>query len=81
MNRQFTEVLASKLKAGGFIHFASDIEEYANEVLTMLYSISSLHNPFENFAPPLYERFCTKYEEKARQEGRKSFDVYFIKSS
>ena len=81
MNPCFSAVLASKLKNGGFIHFASDIEEYAKEVLAILSNIPTLHNPFENFAPPLYERFCTKYEQKAKTEGRKSFDVYFIKNS
>ena len=73
--------LARVLKPQGFFRFATDIEDYANWTLAHILRHEgfewppcppgSWHNPFSGWQP-------TRYEEKARREGRdKSFYFSF----
>lgn len=77
--------LARVLKAGGRFHFATDIEDYATWTLAHI-----VRSPLFEFAParpglwhepyPGWEP--TRYEEKARREGRlKSFYFTFLRRS
>lgn len=75
--------LARVLRPGGLFHFASDIEDYANWTLAHIlrapaFSFSpgqpgSWHEPYPGWA-------ATRYEQKARREGRLvSFYFSFIR--
>jgi len=75
--------LARVIKPGGLFHFASDIEDYANWTLAHI-----LRAPQFDFAPERpggwhepYEGWqATRYEQKARREGRMiSFYFSFIR--
>jgi tRNA (guanine-N7-)-methyltransferase len=77
--------LARVLKPGGQFHFATDIEDYANWTLAHIlrspdFSFApekpgAWHEPYPGWAP-------TRYEEKARREGRlKSFYFTFLRQS
>ncbi len=67
------EQLARVLKPGAILHFATDIEDYANWTLAHI-----LRQPGFRFAPPTpgswHQPFAgwepTRYEQKARLEGR-----------
>jgi tRNA (guanine-N7-)-methyltransferase len=75
--------LARVIRPGGVFHFATDIEDYANWTLAHV-----LREPGFSFAPerpgiwhqPYPGWVPTRYEEKARREGRlKSFYFSFIR--
>jgi tRNA (guanine-N7-)-methyltransferase len=65
--------LARVIRPGGQFHFATDIEDYANWTLTHILRASELvwplqepgswHQPYPGWEP-------TRYEQKARREGR-----------
>ncbi len=71
--------LARVIKPGGYFRFATDIEDYANWTLAHVLrqpafrfapdSPASWHQPYPGWQP-------TRYEEKARREGR-SISFYF----
>ena len=79
INPQFTNVLVQKLKNGGIIHTATDIEEYAYSMLDIFTSNNNLKNKFENFAPASFKRTKTHFEEKGILANRQSFDLVFAK--
>lgn len=64
MNRDFLNLLATKLKKGGYIYMVTDWEEYAEEVLEIAKDEPLLKNPFYGFAPPVAWRPITKFEQK-----------------
>lgn len=48
----FIAKLLPKLKTGGYIHLATDWEEYAQQMLEVLSSFDSLQNTAADYAPP-----------------------------
>ena len=79
MSADFIALLTEKLKVGGSIHFATDIEDYAEETLINLSGNKALQNKFESFAPRAYNRESTAFERKGVLKGNKIFDLFFIK--
>ncbi|GMO41655.1 MAG: hypothetical protein Ta2B_21590 [Termitinemataceae bacterium] len=72
VQRPFTNMLAAKLVDGGFVHFASDIEDYAEFALAELSNTDGLQNCFDNYAPPELIRIPAaepRTQNKARAEG------------
>jgi len=78
------DALAAALAPGAPFHFATDIEDYANWTLAHilrqggfewpLAAPGSWHRPFKGWQP-------TRYEQKARSEGRdKSFYFTFVRT-
>lgn len=60
----FAELLASKLKKGGYIYCVTDWEDYAKQMLEVFASVDSLENPYGGFAPPRPWRPETGFERK-----------------
>ena len=76
-----TRVL-SKLKCGGFIHFATDWENYAEHMLEVLRQFDAeLENTSatNDFIPRPDFRPLTKFEERGHRLGHGVWDLYFIK--
>ena len=69
-------LLASRLAPGGLLHCATDAEEYAEQMLTVL-SGSSLTNVHSGFAPRPPGRPVTRYERRALEAGRTVRDLVF----
>ena len=72
MQRETVDLLASRLRAGGALHLATDIVEYAQMAGEALANTLGLTNQFET--PWVHEiagRFRTKYEIKGYREGRR----------
>ena len=76
--------LARVIRPGGFFRFATDIEDYANwtlahvlrapQFIIPLAAPGSWHQPYDGWQP-------TRYEEKARLEGRMtSFYFTFVRA-
>ena len=75
----FAELLASRLVPGGYLHAATDWQEYAEHILATLSAVEALENPHAGFAVRPPARPETKFESRGRRLGHDSWDVIFRK--
>lgn len=75
----FVALLASRLKAGGYFHCATDWEEYAHQMLEVLTGEPTLANSSAGFAPRPDYRPLTKFENRGLRLGHGVWDVIFKK--
>jgi tRNA (guanine-N7-)-methyltransferase len=75
----FAALAASRLVRGGRLHVATDWQEYAGQVLTVLSEVPGLRNTAEAFAPRPPWRPETKFERRGRNLGHGVWDVLFEK--
>ena len=76
----FIEKLLPKLKQGGYIHLATDWEEYAIQMLEVLSSFpKQLANTATDYAPTPNYRPETKFEARGKRLGHGVWDLVFIK--
>lgn len=73
----FVRLLASRLKPGGYVHAATDWEDYANEILEVLAAEPLLANTASAFAPRPAYRSRTKFESRGLKLGHGVWDVIF----
>jgi tRNA (guanine-N7-)-methyltransferase len=73
------ELLASRIKTGGYLHCATDWEEYAVQMLEVLSAETSLINSAEGYAPRPEYRPVTKFENRGLKLGHGVWDLVFIK--
>ena len=71
----FVALLASRLKNGGYLHAATDWQEYAEEILTVVSGTQGLRNPHSGFAARPASRPETKFEQRGRRLGHGSWDI------
>jgi tRNA (guanine-N7-)-methyltransferase len=77
----FVALLASRLAPGGYIHCATDWEEYALQVLEVLSGEPLLANTADGFAPRPEYRPLTKFEQRGLRLGHGVWDVVFRRRS
>lgn len=70
-------LLASRLQPGGYIHCATDWEEYAQQMLQVLGAEPQLHNTAEAYAPRPAYRPLTKFEHRGLKLGHGVWDLVF----
>lgn len=75
----FIKQLVSRLKPGGYIHCATDWEDYAMQMMEVLSSEEALQNRFEGFAPRPDYRPLTKFENRGIKLGYGVWDLIFEK--
>jgi tRNA (guanine-N7-)-methyltransferase len=81
----FVSLLASRLKPGGYIHCATDWEDYAQQMLAVLSDESALLNSVaatdsaNGFAPRPAYRPLTKFENRGLRLGHGVWDLVFIR--
>ncbi|HKB81912.1 MAG TPA: tRNA (guanosine(46)-N7)-methyltransferase TrmB [Burkholderiales bacterium] len=73
----FVHLLASRLQAGGYLHVATDWEEYALQILQVLSDEALLVNSVEGFAPRPDYRPLTKFESRGLKLGHQVRDIVF----
>lgn len=75
----FIESLLTKLKAGGFIHMATDWEDYAEQMLEVLSNVPELDNQGEanGYWPNDGRRPLTKFEKRGQRLGHGVWDLLF----
>jgi tRNA (guanine-N7-)-methyltransferase len=73
-------LLAQKLAPGGYLHCATDWEEYATQMLAVLSAEPTLKNTAEGFAPRPEWRPTTKFEQRGINLGHGVWDVVFTKN-
>lgn len=82
INRANLAFFAKKLKAGGYIYFVTDWEEYALSAKAVFDAEPALENPFmgnSGWAPKQEWRPVTKFEQRAHTEGRSIRELYYLR--
>jgi len=77
----FVHELALRLKPGGYLHVATDWEDYAQEILATLAAEPLLENTARDFAPRPEGRPLTKFEARGLKLGHRVWDAIFLKGS
>ncbi len=72
-------LLASRIKAGGYVHAATDWQEYAEHILAVLSAEPALENSAQGFAPRPDTRPQTKFESRGLKLGHGVWDIVFRK--
>lgn len=72
--------LCEHLKPGGYIHVATDWEEYAIHILQVLQHEPRLFNSALEFAPRPEHRPLTKFEQRGLKLGHGVWDLLFSKN-
>lgn len=75
----FVALVASRLKAGGYIHCATDWEPYAQQMLEVLMAEPTLENTAQGYAPRPDYRPLTKFEHRGLRLGHGVWDLVFRK--
>ena len=76
---EFVALLCSRLKPGGYIHVATDWEDYAEQILNVLSGEQHLTNTAVGYAPRPEYRPMTKFEQRGLRLGHEVWDVIFRK--
>ena len=74
-------LLASRLRPGGYVHLATDWEDYALQILQVLSSEAQLDNTAENFAARPPYRPLTKFEMRGLKLGHRVWDLVFRRNA
>lgn len=75
----FAALVASRLKPGGYVHAATDWQEYAEQMLAAFRDEAGLENTAAGFAQRPAYRPLTKFEHRGLKLGHGVWDVVFRK--
>jgi len=83
IQKEFAKLLVSRLKPGGFIKLASDVEELAEWMRDILDAMPGLINVAGKggYIDRDDDRLFTKFEQRGIREGRRSRFLHYIKES
>ncbi|MEW6119763.1 MAG: tRNA (guanosine(46)-N7)-methyltransferase TrmB [Pseudomonadota bacterium] len=70
-------LLASRLAPGGFLHLATDWQDYAEQMLAVLSAEPLLRNTVADYAPRPGTRPLTKFEQRGLRLGHGVWDLIF----
>lgn len=74
----FVSLLAQKLRFGGRVHFATDMQDYAQQMLEALSGEALLRNVVSGgFSPRPESRPLTRFENRGIRLGHEVFDLLF----
>ncbi len=75
----FVRLLRERLKPGGFLHLATDWENYAEHMLEVLSAEPSLENRAgaDEYSPRPEQRPLTKFEQRGQRLGHGVWDLLF----
>jgi len=71
------QLLASRLQPGGYIHLATDWQDYAGQMLAVLSAEPLLRNTVADYAPRPDTRPLTKFEQRGIRLGHGVWDLVF----
>lgn len=75
----FVELLCSRIASGGYLHCATDWQDYAEQMLQVLGAEPTLRNTAEGYAPRPAYRPVTKFENRGLRLGHGVWDLVFEK--
>ena len=73
----FVRLLAERLAPGGYVHFATDWQPYAEQMLQVLAAEPALANSVADYAPRPDRRPLTKFEARGLGLGHGVWDLVF----
>ena len=73
----FVALLTSRLQPGGYLHCATDWEDYAQQMLAVLSAETLLENTVSGYAPRPEQRPQTKFEQRGLRLGHGVWDLVF----
>lgn len=76
---EFVALVASRLEPGGTLHLATDWRDYAEQMLEVCHAEPALRNLADGWLPRPDWRPVSKFEQRARQEGRHVFELLFAR--
>ncbi len=78
---EFVDLLLKKIKPGGFIHCATDWEDYAYHMQTVLSQHSGVYNQNSEggFSPRPDTRPITKFEQRGTRLGHGVWDLIYLR--
>lgn len=76
----FVHLLSDRLQAGGYLHLATDWEDYARQMLAVLSQSPLLRNTAQDYAPRPDYRPLTKFEARGLRLGHGVWDLVFVKT-
>jgi tRNA (guanine-N7-)-methyltransferase len=76
---EFVKLLCAKLKVGGYLHVATDWQEYAEWVLEVLNAEPQLQNTAVDYAEKPNYRPLTKFENRGIKLGHGVWDLVFTR--
>lgn len=79
IQENFVSLLCSKLDEGGYLHAATDWEDYAEHILQVMNAEPLLANTAEGYAQKPSWRPLTKFEERGIRLGHPVRDILFRK--
>lgn len=74
---ELVALLCEKLRPGGYLHAATDWQEYAEHILAALTAEPGLANTAANYAPKPDYRPLTKFEQRGIKLGHGVWDIVF----
>ncbi|MDO9064809.1 MAG: tRNA (guanosine(46)-N7)-methyltransferase TrmB [Sulfuricella sp.] len=77
---ELVALLCKKLKPGGYLHAATDWQEYAEHILAVLTAEPALANTATGYAPKPDYRPLTKFEQRGIKLGHGVWDIVFRKN-
>jgi tRNA (guanine-N7-)-methyltransferase len=78
----FVTLLADRIASGGYIHCATDVQDYAEQMLQVLSAEPALQSSAHGYATrrnPVLERPVTKFEQRGVKLGHGVWDLVFTK--
>jgi len=73
----FVALLASRIAPGGYLHVATDWDDYARQILEVLSGETLLVNSVEGYAARPEYRPLTRFEQRGVRLGHEVFDLVF----
>ncbi|MBZ0104263.1 MAG: tRNA (guanosine(46)-N7)-methyltransferase TrmB [Sulfuricella denitrificans] len=80
IQKEFTAHICDHLKSGGYLHAATDWEEYAVHILENFRAEARLENSASDYAPRPEYRPLTKFEQRGLRLGHGVWDIIFRKT-
>jgi tRNA (guanine-N7-)-methyltransferase len=74
---QFIAQLVHKIKPGGYIHVATDWQDYAEQIMQVMSAEQLLRNTAQDYAPRPEYRPLTKFEQRGILLGHAVWDLLF----
>jgi tRNA (guanine-N7-)-methyltransferase len=78
---KFVSLLVSRMKRGGYLHCATDWQNYAEQMLEVLSAEPALVNTVQDYAPRPDYRPVTKFERRGIRLGHGVWDLVFRRRS
>ncbi|MFP3927553.1 MAG: tRNA (guanosine(46)-N7)-methyltransferase TrmB [Desulfobacteraceae bacterium] len=75
----FARLMAARLRPGGYVCTATDVEDYAEQILQVLEGTPGLKNAYTGFAPVIPWRPLTRFEKKGLRKSHPVRECLFYK--